>query len=144
MTITIQLKNVEVWVVVSRETLLVFASIILHGLQPNLVFHCTTDCKLVQFRCTQPRATPVAILIPVATVTNSARRWAEFGFNAAEDGEKKHVKYVFPIQMNTRDERGWACLIPPQKSVSRSPCTESMDPGSSCPLVVLTRRGVRT
>ena len=54
---------------------------------------------------TSSAAAPDAVLIPVATVTNSTRRWAGVCFNAVEDEEKKQGKYVFPSQKHARDQR---------------------------------------
>ena len=55
------------------------------------------------------------IIFPVATMTNSKRCLAGFGFNAAVD-EKKQDRCVFPSQLLTVDERDWDCPIPPQKA----------------------------
>ena len=92
--------------------------------------------------CPSSRAATDAVLIPVARVVNS--NWNQYGIQLLPVGQLEHGKYVFPSQMHARDQRDWACLIPPQKAVSRSQCTVCMDPGSCRPIVVLPRRGVQT
>ena len=124
-TITIQnvrwIENVEVLLRVGKLWL-VFASIILHQemrLQSNF-FQCFLGLQVGAIQeYPSSAATPYTVMIPVATAKNSTKRWAGVCFNVTED-EKMQGNYAFPSQMHTRDQREWACLIPPQKPVSRT------------------------
>ena len=97
-TTKIQLKNVEVCVVVSQETPCLTFYYLAPGAAPTVKLVVPLLCgQHVGAIHVYPSSTPApdAALIPVATVINSTTRWAGVCFNAAEDEEKKQGKYVF-------------------------------------------------
>ena len=145
-TIANQLKKIDVCVFVNGEAVPCF--LLLLSCTKNSVYS-RSCCSIALWAVSAIRvypcsaATPDVVSIPVATVTNSTRRWPGFVSMPPKTRRGSRANMCFPV-ICILGTRNFGLAWSRRKNPSLAVCTVCTDSGSSCPLVALPRRGVHT